>query len=119
MTVLCINVIRMIDARDPLRYKELRNILHDKKAGLQYQCNAIKTHIDTIDAHLNQIRIEESITSNNTAPLSHKNHGLSPASLSLLSCPECNKSINMEKVQIRDGLLVYGEINCECGYRGL
>ncbi|MGN0704478.1 MAG: MerR family transcriptional regulator [Lentihominibacter sp.] len=115
-----INVVRMLDSRDELRYRQLQSIFSDKRAELMLQTEKLQGIVNEIDHKLTRLKMEESVmVDQGKNGKSGSVSGIPAEFLSLLRCPVCGGAVSMEHAQIRQEGIVSGEIICQCGYRGV
>lgn len=115
-----INVTRMLDSRDELRYKQLLSILDEKRSYLAVQMESIRDIIKEIELKITQLKVEESVlVTQERKKNSRDASGLPADFLTLLRCPECGESVSLDNACIRRGEIVSGEIICQCGYKGI
>ncbi|MGN0702643.1 MAG: MerR family transcriptional regulator [Lentihominibacter sp.] len=113
-----INVTRMLDVRDELRYRQLLSILNEKRTNLENQRDSIRKTLEEIDIKVAQLKVEESVLVSQEVKSSHTVHGMPAELLSLIRCPECGEGINLENAFIQHGEIFAGKITCLCGYEG-
>ena len=72
-----VNISRIFDEKDPLRYKELKTLFEDKKDRLSKQIEAAKATIKTIDLKLNALTSKEAVlvASNNAPAAASRSNG--------------------------------------------
>lgn len=114
-----ISIIRMLDPRDELRYLRLRDVFEEKKKALMLQVKGLHDNINQIEAKMAQLKMEESVLAVKGHGKSSNNaSGISTDFLTILRCPECGQSINLENIQIYENEILSGNLICRCGYKG-
>ncbi len=115
-----VNISRIFDEKDPLRYKELKTLFEDKKDRLSKQIEAAKATIKTIDLKLNALTSKEAVlvASNNAPAAASRSNGLPLRFLTYLACPDCGGSLDMDNVKMSADTISSGRLHCSCGYTG-
>lgn len=114
-----VNVVRMLDSRDELRYRQLYSIFQDKRDETVQQIQQFNDIIDQIDRKMARLKMEESVmVDRDKIKGEGTDFGLPVDFLTLLRCPVCGETISLDNAQIRRGEIISGEIVCQCGYRG-
>lgn len=114
-----VNIVRMLDSRDELRYKQLYSLLQEKREDALQQIQKFHDIIDKIDRKINRLNMEEAIIVDRDKDKRQEHvFGLPSDFLTLLRCPSCGGAISLDNAQIRSNELISGEIVCQCGYHG-
>lgn len=114
-----VNVVRMLDSKDALRYRHLLSILSEKQDSLNKYMRTLKKVSRQIEVKISQLKLEESVMAHRERGEGEEGPAGMPAEfLDMLRCPECGERISLDNASIRNGGVVYGEIICRCGYTG-
>ena len=115
-----INVTRMLDPRDELRYRELQSIFLEKRVELVRQIETLRSSVNEIEIKIAQLKVEGSVmASRDEIKKDSAPSGMSVKFLPLLNCPTCGESMSLDHAKIRGDSIVSGEIICRCGYQGI
>ena len=115
-----VNISRILDEKDPARYKELKALFRGKRARLTQQIQDIKGTIHTINLKLDDLEAKESILvpSHQSTPSPAVSHGLPLSFLTYIACPDCGRPLDMENAKLSAGTVLSGTLKCSCGYEG-
>lgn len=115
-----VNISRIFDEQDPLRYRELKSLFEDKKKLLLQQIEETKSTIKTIDLKLNALTSKEAvvIASDKSHVACGQHNGVSLKLLPYLACPDCGSRLDMDSVKLSADTIISGSLECSCGYQG-
>lgn len=104
-----LSIRRISTMVEPESIEDIIGLLNRKKAELERRAEHLREICDLIDDDIHELL-------NNKIP-EQKKTGVPLQALSLLSCPYCEKSLDLKRAELDSRYVYSGVLHCDCGYQ--
>jgi len=109
--VFAFNRISAVKTKEDIEY--IKDILNSKYNELDSNLQKIRNSMLKLKEYINKHEEETKINVSEKSSL-----GLPLNALSILSCPKCDRSLNVSSGKIKDNMIINGTISCSnCGFK--